>query len=138
MRAREVPVRLSHSRVMWYDFVASMRRFLAILAVATVLAGVLSPFSVALQGASTPTCCLRSGKHHCVLHVPLGPGFLARGSRCPYAVPVLLPGSTGVHSAKINFVPLQTIGFLEDNAVSRGYQVEIREWSSRGPPATFL
>jgi len=128
---------LSQPDVMCYHSIRFMRRWCAFLAVATVIVWVLSPFSVALQAASIPACCLRAGKHHCTTRVPGGEGFLAGESRCPYSLPVILPGTSGLHSAKTNFVPLQIIAYVTDTAACSGYQVETRAWSPRGPPASL-
>ena len=115
----------------------SMRRLFASLAIAAILAGVVSPLAVALGTSSTAACCLPSGKHHCSQHSN-GLGFKTKSDKCPYSSEFVVSRVQALEAAHFSLgVPLVTRNF-RPIAVSSAYRVAFRELSARGPPAFSL
>jgi len=115
----------------------SMRRLFANLAIAAILAGVVSPLAVALGTSSTAECCLPSGKHHCSQHSH-GLGFKSKSDQCPYSSEVVVSRVQGREAVNFTLAAPQVTGNFRPIAVSSAYRVTFRELSARGPPAFSL
>jgi hypothetical protein len=115
-----------------------MRRLFAGLAIAIILAGLVSPLAVALGNtSSTPACCLPSGKHHCTQHSN-GTGFKSKSEPCPYSSEILISGFQGLEAPEFALAASHAASKVGIGAVSSDYRIAFRELSARGPPSLSL
>ena len=114
-----------------------MRQLFASLAIAAILAGVLSPLAVALGTSSNAACCLPSGKHHCSQHSN-GLGFKAKSDQCPYSSEVVVPRFQGLEAANFALASPEVTRNFGAIGITGWYRLAFRELSARGPPAFSL
>ncbi|HJT70225.1 MAG TPA: hypothetical protein VJ731_08505 [Terriglobales bacterium] len=108
-----------------------MRRLLAHLALASILAGIAAPL-LSAQETTLHACCRRNGLHHC--QTTNEEGFHAKASACPYATPLpstpsfcLEPGAFRIASPAIcGLLVYSSSSFLPANTH--------RDLSARAPP----
>ena len=80
----------------------SMRRVIASFVLCIVAWTCVAPLALASAGNSTPACCRRNGKHHCMSGMSgmmvsdeKGPVFRAFPSCCPFRSTIATPSSAG-------------------------------------------
>jgi hypothetical protein len=120
-----------------------MRRVLAIFVLAVNAWSLLVPLALAASADSTPACCRRNGKHHCMsamsgtaVFTDNGPMLRSQSSKCPYNSETARPGfvakvavssTSTLHSPSEFFVPRTESARLESYSTG--------SISPRGPPA---
>ena len=114
----------------------SMRRLLAILALAASSAAYFSPLVAAAQLSAVPSCCLRSGKHHCheASGASGGYGFRTTHNSCPYSVPIAVARFQALHAARFSLAVPRNVAVVSGKGPQAGYHVVTHQLSARAPP----
>ncbi len=124
-------------------YASSMRRLLAIFVLALNAWGLLAPFALAASADSTPACCRRNGKHHCMSGMSATavssegvPILRSQFSKCPYGSETARPGFV----ARIAISATSTVHSPSEFFVAPTKSAQVSSHpagsiSPRGPPA---
>jgi hypothetical protein len=123
-----------------------MRRIVASFVVSVLAWSFISPLALAFTPDTTPACCRRTGKHHCMsgmtgmmISGEKTPAFRALPSCCPFRSTIATPSSVG------QMAGARTTGHLSPSAIlahAAGHQTVSARTNSpffqRGPPSQSL
>jgi hypothetical protein len=115
----------------------SMRQLFATVAIAAILAGIVSALAITLEASSTPACCLPSGKHQCSQYSN-DPGIKTKSNQCPYSSEVVVSRVQGLEAVNFALAAPQGAANLGAIGISSAYRFAFRELPGRGPPAFAL
>ena len=124
----------------------SMRRLIASLVLCLFTWTCVAPLALASAGDSTPACCRRNGKHHCMsgttgmmVSSEKAPAFRAFHSCCPFRSTVATTSSVGQQVGTRT-----TFHFFPSAILSSGQEISATVTQThfpffrRGPPSQFL
>jgi hypothetical protein len=123
-----------------------MRRVLSSLLVSVLAWSFVAPIALALTTDSTPACCRRNGKHHCMSgmtgmmvsgeNVPVFRAFLAC---CPFRSTIATPSSVGQLEGPLTTAHFSPSEILADAAGLLTVSARTQSpFFQRGPPSQSL